>query len=229
MNPRTRTLVGDVMTTNPAAVREDTPFKEIVTVLRDYRVSGVPVLDSADRVVGVVSAADLLLKEVDPVPRDGSFFETRRHRAQRRKAAGTTAAELMTTPAVTVTEPTTVQDAATTMHSKRVKRLPVIDTVTGRLVGIVSRSDLLSVFGRADPAIRQEVLDKVIAGEFLMTRRDFAVTVHHGVVDLRGQVERQSMIPALVEAVRRVEGVVDVRHRLAAQTDDLVTRFPPGA
>lgn len=214
--------VKDVMTRNVVAVRETAGYKDIVTVMRRRRVSAFPVLDAADRVVGVVSEADLLLKEVGPEPFSGplrSVLATGR-RGERAKAAAVTAAELMSKPAVTIGMDSSVADAARLMYGRRVKRLPVVDE-KGRLVGIVSRVDVLSVYSRPDEEIREEVAKNVIAVEFALNPAAFDVTVASGIVTVTGQVERQSIASHLIEAIRHVEGVVDVRDRVGYPPEDI--------
>jgi CBS domain-containing protein len=153
-------LVRDMMTTEVVTVELSTPFKEIVARLAERRVSAAPVLDSGGRAVGVVSEADLLLKEEHPDPDlDVPLVWSRRRRLERDKAAATVAGELMTAPAVTVPPTATVAEAARRMHAAGVKRLPVVDE-EGLLVGIVSRADLLKVFTRPDHAIRREIMGR---------------------------------------------------------------------
>jgi CBS domain-containing protein len=106
------------------------------------------------------------------------------------------------------------------MHTATVKRLPVLGE-GGRLVGIISRADLLKVFNRADRAIRREIMDEVIVGEFLMDPNRFFIHVDDGVVVLQGRVERRSLLPYLVRAVHSFEGVVRVQNRLAFDIDDV--------
>ncbi|MGE5292031.1 MAG: CBS domain-containing protein [Micromonosporaceae bacterium] len=214
--------VKDVMTRNVVAVRETAGYKDIVTVMRRRRVSAFPVLDEADRVVGVVSEADLLLKEVGPEPFSGpvrSVLASGR-RGERAKAAAVTAAELMSKPAVTIGMDASVAEAARLMYGRRVKRLPVVDE-TGRLVGIVSRVDLLSVYTRPDEEIRHEVAKNVIAGEFALDPAGFDVSVTSGIVTVTGQVQRQSVASHLIEAIRHIEGVVDVRDRVGYPPEDI--------
>ena len=216
-----RSSVGDVMTADVVTVEESTPFKKIVALLAAHAVSAVPVVDISKHVVGVVSEADLLLKEEDPqAGLEAPLWERKRHRLERGKAACSVARDLMTRPAVTVGSLAPVAEAARLMHACGVKRLPVVDTLTGRLVGIVTRGDLLRVFTRPDADIRSEIVGEVIAGEFFMDPQRFLVEVHDGVVVLQGQAERRSLIPILVRAVRGVEGVVHVEDRLGFEVDD---------
>jgi CBS domain-containing protein len=223
-----RRTVQDVMTRDVVAVRGSTPFKELVRLLNEHRVTALPVLDDAGRVViGVVSESDLALKEVQPL-REGHtpIFESARHRSERAKAGGTTAAALMTTPAVTVGPETPVTAAARLMHDRDVKRLPVVDH-GGGLVGIVTRADLLKIFLRPDDDIRFEILDGV-AGELLgLAPGTVAVGVRDGVVRLAGQVPLRSQALTLERLTRAVDGVVTVEARLEWATDDTVDQPLP--
>ncbi len=222
-----KTKVQDLMTGEVVTVDESTTFKEIVELLARHRFSAVPVVDVAGRVAGVVSETDLLLKEERPeAGLDAPWFERRQRRVERAKAAGAVARELMTSPAVTIGLLATADEAARLMHTAGVKRLPVVDTVTGRLVGIVTRGDLLRVFARPDAEIHDEVRDQVILREFLMDPARFVVGVENGVVTLQGACERRSLVPLLVRAVHGVEGVVRVDSRLAYDVDDRELTVP---
>jgi CBS domain-containing protein len=149
--------VADVMTVGAISVNEDTPFKEIVDVLEVHSINAVPVVDGFSRVLGLVSSADLVPKiEFAGVSEHVHPFEGRRHRAAREKATATAAAELMTAPAVTVMPQTLLVEAAKLMESAQLKRLPVVDDL-GRLVGMVTRGDLLKVFLRDDADIPMEL------------------------------------------------------------------------
>ena len=214
-------LVKDLMTTQVVTIGPATPFKEIVARLANQRVSAVPVVDDDGLVLGVVSEADLLLKEEFPDPdADIPLFWTKRRRLEREKAAGLTARDLMSVAVVSIAPEATVAEAARRMHRAQVKRLPVLGE-GGRLVGIISRADLLKVFNRADRAIRREIMDEVIVGEFQMDPNRFFIHVDDGVVVLQGRVERRSLLPYLVRAVHSVEGVVRVQNRLAFDIDDV--------
>ena len=213
-------LVKDLMTTPVVTVEPTTPFKEIVARLAEHRVSAVPVVDDDQRVLGVVSEADLLLKEEYPEPdKDVPRWWTKRARLERAKAAASVARDLMTVAVVSIGPEATAAEAARRMHTAAVKRLPVVDR-RGRLVGIVSRGDLLKVFDRSDAAIRREIIEDVIVGEFMMAPSRFFLHVTDGVVVLQGRVEGRSLLPYLVRAVQGVEGVVRVENRLAYDLDD---------
>jgi CBS domain-containing protein len=214
-------LVKDLMTPQVVTIGPATPFKEIVARLANHRVSAVPVVDDDGLVLGVVSEADLLLKEEFPDPdADIPLFWTKRRRLERDRAAATTARDLMSVAVVSIAPDATVAEAARRMHTAGVKRLPVLDE-GGRLVGILSRADLLKVFNRPDQAIRREIMDEVIVGEFMMDPNRFFIHVTDGAVVLQGRVERRSLLPSLVRAVHSVEGVVRVKNRLTFDIDDV--------
>jgi CBS domain-containing protein len=204
--------VKDVMTTHVVAVRASAPFKEMAARLREHRVSAFPVLDEDNRVIGVVSEADLLTKEALEYGVARGVAGLLHHREQA-KAAGVTAADLMTKPPVTIGPNEPVTHAARLMYARRVKRLPVVDD-SGRLVGIVSRADVLSVYSRPDARIRQAVIDEVIVGTVLTDPSRFTVTVTDGVVTVAGTPENASVGRDMIEEIRHVEGVVAVRDRL---------------
>lgn len=204
--------VADVMTKDVVAVRASASFKEIAARLREQRVSALPVLDADNRVIGVVSEADLLAKEASPGPPPG-LVRLAWMLKERSKATGVTAAEVMTKPAVTIREDATVGDAARLMQSRRVKHLPVVDD--GRLRGIISRADVLSVFERPDAEIRDEVVKGIIVEEFGLDPELLAVTVRSGIVTVTGSVDRRADALGLLGAARHAEGVVGVRDRLS--------------
>ena len=188
-------VVRDVMTTEVVTAEPSTPFKEIAGLLAQHRISAVPVVDADRRVLGIVTEADLLLKQEHPDPKATvPLIWTRRHRQERAKAAAAVAGKLMTAPAVTAPPTATVTEAARRMHTARVKRLPVVDE-RGQLLGIVSRADLLKVFTRPDEAIRSEIIRDVIVGDFMMSASRFLIQVDDGVVVLEGKAERSSLIP----------------------------------
>jgi CBS-domain-containing membrane protein len=205
--------VRDVMTRRVVSVREDASFKEMAEMLRRTRISAFPVIDSADRVIGVVSEADLLVKEA--VQATGtSLIAALRHVGEEAKAKGVTAADLMTRPAITTGPDASVAEAARTMYDRRIKRLPVVDAA-GRLLGIVSRADVLAVFNRADEEIRDEIVHRVLPAATVSKSADFEVTVRDGIVTLSGPQQSEQVARTLLDAARHVQGVVAVRDRFS--------------
>ena len=215
-----------VMTPEVVTVGEQASFKEIAATMAEHRVSALPVLDDDGRVAGIVSEADLLLKEEFPEgPAGGRLFQGHRRRVQRVKAAGDSAAELMTAPAVTIGPDATVTEAARLLHRHGIKRLPVVDPA-GPLLGIVSRADLLKVFLRSDAEIAQEIRQEVLLRAMWVNPDSLTVKVRDGVVTLTGQLERRSLIPIAVSLVHGIDGVVGVVDRLTFELDDSPIMVP---
>ncbi|RAG86854.1 hypothetical protein DN069_04615 [Streptacidiphilus pinicola] len=204
------------MTETVVSVGQEAPFKDIVALMAQWQVSALPVTEGEGRVVGVVSEADLLPKEefrdVEP-----SRPEQLRRLGDMAKAAALTAAELMTSPAVTVQADATLAQAAREMAQHHVKRLPVVDP-WGRLAGIVSRADLLKVFLRPDAEIAEEVCREVVAYLFGDDAPGLRVEVAGGVVTLTGRLADTTLVPVAARLARAVEGVVDVQWDVSGQT-----------
>ena len=196
--------VKDVMTTRVVAVRKDATFKEMAALLGEYRVSAFPVIDEDNKVIGVVSEADLLSREalVAAIGAGAEDFGN-----------GVTAAGLMSKPPIVVTPYEPVTSAARLMYNARVKRLPVVGA-NGELVGIVSRADVLSVYSRPDEEIHREIVENVILNGFFADPDRFGVSVSSGVVTLQGHPETSARGRDIVAETWHVEGVVAVRDRM---------------
>ncbi|GAA4473898.1 CBS domain-containing protein [Phytohabitans houttuyneae] len=221
--------VADVMTTDVVTVNEQAPYREIVDLLATRQISAVPVVDDFDRVLGVVSEADLLHKiETEGHPDARRVFEGRRRRARRTKATAVVARDLMTVPAVTVMPHTLIPAAARRMDTEHVKRLPVINDL-GRLVGIVTRSDLLKVHLRPDRDIRRDVVEGVLHRVLALRDGTVRVEVHDGVVTLVGELDRHSAAITAVRLTEAVAGVVAVQDRLTYLFDDNALAIVGGA
>ncbi|MGB3438725.1 MAG: CBS domain-containing protein [Actinophytocola sp.] len=222
--------ISSVMSTDVATVREGTPFKDIVRVLEQRDISAVPVVDATTHVLGVVSEADLLVRQGEGEP--GQTPERkwwRRHHETPRdpRAEGTAAAALMTKPAITVTADATIAHAAREITKHNVKRLPVVDD-DGRLVGIVSRKDLLTVFLRKDEDIRDDIIRDVFQiGLGMRTLPDTVrVGVHDGQVTLDGRLELKSQVSLAEQLARHTDGVVKVIATMTFHQDDTGRHTP---
>jgi CBS domain-containing protein len=212
--------VRDVMTELVVVVRPDTGYKQVVDVLVDLAVSAVPVVDDDGRVLGVVSEADLLHKaEFAGTDLHAWLFDRPGRRAAKAKAAGDTAGELMTSPAVTISSAVTIGEAARLMDSRHVKRLPVVDD-NGVLVGIVSRRDLLRPYTQPDSTIERDVRDQVVRRTLWAEPQSIEIKVSDGVVTLSGQADRRSTAQIAARLTRAVDGVVDVVDELTWEFDD---------
>ncbi|MGW1362223.1 CBS domain-containing protein [Streptomyces chartreusis] len=217
--------VGSVMTTEVVRAEYGTPFKEVARLLRDHRISGLPVVDDDEKVIGVISETDLMVRQAqtpDPYEPKKRFSLDRLTRAGREravKARARTAGQLMTQPPVTAHADDTIVEAARTMAQHHIERLPVLDE-EHRLVGIVTRRDLLQVFLRPDADIRAEVVDEVLVRALWLLPRSIAVSVTEGVVTLMGQMERKSETEIAVSMTRQIDGVVAVVDKLTYRLDD---------
>jgi len=195
--PRHRT-VADVMTARVHVAGPQTPFKVLVRLLEENRISAVPIVDVRGVPLGVVSESDLLLKD--------------RH-------ADLVASDLMTSPPISVSTATPLPEAARVMQKRNMRRLVVVDD-RGRIAGIVTRSDLLQVFLRSDEDLRDDVVEKVIPAILVADGRDIDVDVLSNVVTLSGEVDRKSDAEILVRVTRELDGVVSVVSRLTYRWDD---------
>ncbi|WP_329528700.1 CBS domain-containing protein [Streptomyces sp. NBC_01462] len=217
--------VGSVMATEVVSARYGTPFKEVARLLHEHRISGLPVIDEDDKVLGVISETDLMVRQAaipDPYATPRRFRFTGLTRGARRQAAkghARTAEQLMSVPPVTVHADDTIAEAARTMARSRVERLPVVDD-EDRVVGIVTRRDLIQVFLQPDEVIRREVIDEVLVRALWMTPSTVEVGVHEGVVTLDGHVERRSEAEIAVSMTDRIDGVVAVLDKLTYRMDD---------
>ncbi|TLQ47516.1 CBS domain-containing protein [Streptomyces marianii] len=203
--------VADLMTPDAVAVAPGTAFKEIARLLDEFGISAVPVVDVDGRPLGVVSEADLVRRQAS--------------------GGGAPMAEgLMTSPAVVARPEWSVVKAARVMEKNRIKRLPVTDDA-GRVIGVLSRSDLIQLFLRRDRAIQEEILEDVLTRTLRLSPAALSVEVADGRVTLSGTVPRRSLVPVTVRLCESVDGVVDVTDRLTFTWDDTVgsSREPSAA
>lgn len=207
--------VSDVMTPAAVAVGRRASYKEMAELMREWNVSAMPVLEGDGRVIGVVSEADLLLKEqyrlVEP-QRPPEFAD------ELAKASACYAEDLMSSPVIAVHADATIAEAARIMARRHIKWLPVTDGA-GLLLGVVSRGDLLKVFLRTDEDISEEIRRTVLPSLPRDTR--IRVSVTEGVVVLSGQISDRSLVTLVTRAVRAVEGVVDTRLDLTGRQADM--------
>jgi len=227
--------VSDVMTTSVVTVDRITPYQDIDRLLTENRISGVPVLKIGREVAGVVTEADLLAAEdeTNRRARMDSSVGRRRLLHKQQPYVSLTAGILMTAPAITIGPDATIPAAARLMNTHHIRRLPVVDE-HGKLVGIVSRRDLLSVFLRPDADIMhdaRQVLDEIP----ITDPKDVTVKVRHGVITLTGTMQPEpgdshDLIPLALRLIWDIDGVVDVVNRLGETrvTKEVATASRPG-
>jgi CBS domain-containing protein len=214
--------VGSVMTGQVVTARPETTFKELVALMSEHRVSGLPVVDETGRPVGVVSEADTLVKQEhrgggETRPRFG-----KKRRARWQKATGRTAGDLMTAPAVTIGTDATVTAAARVLAEKNIRRLCVVDA-DGVLAGVVSRHDVIGTFLRDDDAIRADIEEHVFKKGMWLFPGSLTVAVADGVATLDGSVEHRTTTQIAAQLTQAVPGVIGVRNNVRYELDDTVT------
>jgi CBS domain-containing protein len=210
----TRLTVADVMTRDVVTATPETTFKQLDQLMAEHRISAVPVVDTDGVPVGVVSEADLLLKAEG---REGSGWSPGSHQRDS-KAHAQTAGGLMSSPVLTIDPDAPLAAAARLMRKGSVKRLPVVDD--GRLVGIVSRADVLKSYLRSDADILDDVVEGVIVGSMWLDPRTIDVEVDDGVVRMGGEVDRRSDVDILGRLTLGVEGVIGVESSVTFRFDD---------
>ena len=211
--------VGDVMTRDVVSVTPDIPLKDVAAMLVERGISGLPVCGPDGVVVGVLSEADLLVKQGGSPERSGGLFAWLVETAsapELAKLRAHTAGEAMTAPAVTVETASPVSEAARTMVSLGVNRLPVVED--GRLVGIVTRADLVRLFTRSDEEIARDIRQDVVKRLWIAPER-IEVDVEQGEVVLRGEVDTEVEAALLEKRIPLVAGVVGVRSELSWAVD----------
>ena len=212
--------VKDVMTRDVLTVRADASLKDAAALVAERGISGVPVCDADGQVVGVLSEADLLVKQGGPRHTSGGLFAWLVDTASApdlAKLRAHTAGEAMTSPAITIGAETPVAEAARTMVDEGVNRLPVVEN--GVLVGIVTRADLVRLFTRSDEEIAREIKESVAGRMLWIDANRLDVEVERGEVVLRGQVDTELEAELLEKRVPLVPGVVGVRSEVMWPVD----------
>lgn len=212
----------DLMTPTPVVVEPTATVKDIAAAMLHHDVRTVPVVDIGDELVGVVSEADLICREGYPtvhhhnlaafvagVPADDAGRWTER-------AEGLTAEEVMTTAVVTCQAHEPAAAVARRMLEHDVRTVPVIEN--GRLIGVLSRHDILRLFVRPDPEIRERV-SRVLDTPAWSPGHDVTAEVRDGVVVLSGTVERPVDASVICSVVGQVPGVIEVVDRIVPRAE----------
>jgi CBS domain-containing protein len=208
--------VQDLMTRSVLTVRPDTPLKDAAALLSEHRISGLPVVDRERRVLGVLSEGDILFKESGGPEGKRGFLDRLLAvppAGLELKIAARTAGEAMSAPALTIGPRRPVTEAATTMIEEGVNRLPVIDEEE-RLIGIVTRADLVRAFVRSDAEVEHEIREDVVRRTLWIEPATIHIEVDEGEVSLSGEVETKGDAELIPTYVQRVPGVVSVLSKL---------------
>lgn len=223
---RSMRTVGHVMTTKVVQVSPDTPLTAVARSLAEHRIGALPVVEEG-QVVGVISESDLLAKQAETTDSDPQRLHLPTPRARRAAAvrAAVTAGEAMSSPAITITSDRPIGAAARLMLARRLGRLPVVDA--GRLVGIVSRADLVRTFTRTDVDLVELVRRHILLETMWLDPATFEVSAHDGVVSIEGTVETRTTAVIVEELIARTPGVVGVNGDLRWAVDDRETPHDP--
>jgi CBS domain-containing protein len=213
-----------LMTKDVVTVAPDTSLKDVAGLLSERRISGAPVCDRDNTVLGVISEADIIRKEQGLAPDVHGLARwfTRLFDGELDKVEARTAREAMTTPALTVRPFDPVSKAARLMVEHRINRLPV--AVEGRLVGIVTRADLVRAFHRTDDEIADQIRDEVFVDALWLGPEELDLTVQDGLVAISGTVDTESDARVVDHLVRSIPGVVDVTAELQSRRRDRAAR-----
>jgi CBS domain-containing protein len=216
--------VEDLMTREVTTTTPDTPLREAARVLAEAGISGMPVVDHEGAVVGVVSEADILVKAGGEAPPGSRLLgwlleaDTGLEDKIRAKTVG----EAMSVPAVTIAPERPVHEAAKLMSTEGINRLPVVDD--GRLVGIVTRADVVRAFTRSDAEIAEEIEKEILLRTLWIEPGTVTVEVEDGAVRIEGEVASEADAELLPVFVSRVPGVISVRSNVRGRDKEAVTR-----
>jgi CBS domain-containing protein len=214
--------VKEIMNEQVVSVTPETPLRQVAEMLLEHRFSGLPVCDESGTVIGVVSEADVVRRErgvVEGRHRLLGWLLDGRTAADNERALARTAGEAMTSPAITIEHYAPVGEAARLMMEHGINRLPVV-SVTGALIGIVTRADLVRAFARPDKEIAREIRDDVIGKSMWLASTSVVAVVSEGDVVLTGEVDRKSEAEVLAHLTERVPGVLSVHSDVTYREDD---------
>lgn len=221
--------VRDVMSGEVISVPASMHLKELAALLVEHKISGAPVTDADGSVIGVVSEADVLMKQVGRSisrrrPLEWIFGESHDPDELRRRVA-TTVGDAMSAPAVTIEGDRSLRDAAALMVDSKVNRLPVL--ADGRLVGIVTRADLVRAYLHRDEDAELAVREQVFRKTMWLDPANYEIAVREGALSLGGKVDRKSTADILERLSGLVEGVDRVQNSLTWELDDSKLELTP--
>lgn len=214
----------EIMSTPVVTVRPETALKDVAALMAEHRVSGVPVVDRSGAVVGVISESDFIAR-MEFGPRRGLLDRLARWLGATRRLQARSAAELMTSRVLTAGPDAAVRELVHLMSAHDVNRIPIV--AEGRILGIVTRADILRTFARLDTAITGEIQWR-LEHELWMDPRAVEVSTTAGVVTLAGEVGTRTDVVLIERYAAAVDGVVSVdAHGLRFRFDDRDVTMPP--
>ena len=214
--------VKDAMTPDPVTVEPGTSLKEAARLLVERRISGLPVVDAAGTLEGMISEGDFLVIESGPAESIGgalAWLINPQQYDNARKLEARVVGEAMTSPAITIGPERPVTAAAALMVDRGVNRLPVVDR-DGHLVGIITRADLVRAFARPDAEVARDIREEVVKRTMWLTEENIEVQVDDGAVTLRGHIDERRDAELLPRLAARVPGVVGVQSELTWSQDE---------
>jgi CBS domain-containing protein len=215
--------VCDLMTSEVTTVTPTMSLRDAAALLVAKGISGVPVLNTADEVVGVLSEADIVVKSGGDVARSrllGWLLDSNLDLDDKIRAESV--GDAMTAPPVTISPKRPVHEAARLMVAESVNRLPVVDK--HKLVGIVTRADIVRAFTRSDNELADEIRGDILPRTFWLEPGCVSVNVVDGHVTLRGEVETDADQELLPRFVARVPGVISIDADLSARSKATLAR-----
>jgi CBS domain-containing protein len=215
--------VCDLMTSEVVTVTPTTSLRDAAVLLTEKGISGMPVVNDANEVVGVLSEADIVVKAGGEVARNrllGWLLEA--DFGLEDKIRAETVGDAMTAPPVSISRKRPVHEAARLMVSENVNRLPVVEQ--GKLVGIVTRADIVRAFTRSDAELVDEICGDILRRTFWLEPGSVAVDVVDGHVTLRGEVETEADQELLPRFVARLPGVISVNADLSCRSKVTIAR-----
>lgn len=191
------------MTTDVVAVGPTTSTRDAARMMFRYRVSGLPVVDPDDHVLGIITEGDFLEMEL---------------KRQDEGIAAPLVQDVMSHSVLSVSPDLEIMDAARYMHEHSVKRVLVIEE--GKMVGIISRFDIVAAFTRPDDLIEDEIREDLIRRVLFVDPETVDVQVANGVVTFVGTIGTRTEARLVEELARRLDGVVGVENNLDWRIDD---------
>ena len=217
----------DVMVSPVITIRKSATVREIAKTLLDKRISAVPVVDNAGKIVGIVTEGDLMRRAEAGTEHPYSWWVhflagDATIAADYVKSHAAKVEDVMTSDVLTATAETPLHEIASLFEEHRIKRVPIVDKV-GNLVGIVSRANLIQVVASARPTLEMTLPDSTIRQKLLTELKrqswthmhNLGVTVTNGVVDLWGYTQSNEERKAIRVAAESIPGVVAVNDHLA--------------